>query len=203
MTLESFLNWQTNTVSLPQVAPKPFTVHLRPSWQIKFPWLKPRSRVAVLLVVWLLVHGVPCLWCLGNKNGLLVPISITDAELEHIRNSIPDGVVVKRVDDRLSSLGNLIACNDHVALLHSDLGRVSIAKCKNSHRRKPKKLLRTFSVWKCSVIRSLETRWLAAIAWFQTKEDLCTPPPPSMRRKSSPRFSRSASWQARSIEDRM
>ena len=59
----------------------------------------------------------------GNKNGLLVPISITDAELEHIRNSIPDGVVVKRVDDRLSSLGNLIACNDHVALLHSDLGR--------------------------------------------------------------------------------
>lgn len=73
-----------------------------------------------------------CLLGLGNKNGLLVPISTTDVELEQICNSIPDGVVVKRVDDRLSSLGNLIACNDHVALLHSDLGRVSLRFVFNS-----------------------------------------------------------------------
>lgn len=62
---------------------------------------------------------------LGNKNGLLVPISTTDSELMYIRNSVPDGAVVERVDERLSSLGNLIACNDHVALLHSDLSRVT------------------------------------------------------------------------------
>ena len=59
----------------------------------------------------------------GNKNGLLVPLSTTDNELQQLRNSLPDGVVIRRIDERLSSLGNLIACNDHVALLHSDLDR--------------------------------------------------------------------------------
>ena len=44
-------------------------------------------------------------------------------ELQHIRNSLPEDVVVRRIDERLSSLGNLIACNDHVALMHSDLDR--------------------------------------------------------------------------------
>ena len=38
-----------------------------------------------------------------------------DTELQHIRNALPDEVVVQ---------GNLIACNDHVALLHTDLDRV-------------------------------------------------------------------------------
>ena len=44
-------------------------------------------------------------------------------ELQHIRNSLPDDIVVRRIDERLSSLGNLISCNDHVALMHSDLDR--------------------------------------------------------------------------------
>ena len=48
-----------------------------------------------------------------------------DVELQHIRNALPDEVVVQRIDERLSSLGNLIACNDHVALLHTDLDRVT------------------------------------------------------------------------------
>jgi len=30
---------------------------------------------------------------------------------------------VQRVDERLSALGNCIACNDHVALVHTDLDR--------------------------------------------------------------------------------
>ena len=63
----------------------------------------------------------------GSKNGLLVPLSTTDNELQQLRNSLPDGVVIRRIDERLSSLGNLIACNDHVALLHSDLDRVGSA----------------------------------------------------------------------------
>eukprot|EP00959_Pyramimonas_sp_CCMP1952_P320230 6701505-Pyramimonas_sp.AAC.1 len=45
------------------------------------------------------------------------------AELMHIRNSLPDEVVVQRVDERLSALGNCIACNDYVALIHPDLDR--------------------------------------------------------------------------------
>lgn len=62
----------------------------------------------------------------GNKNGLLLPNTTTDQELLHIRNSLPDSVVVQRVEERLSALGNCIVCNDYVALIHPDLDRVSI-----------------------------------------------------------------------------
>ncbi|KZC12809.1 Eukaryotic translation initiation factor 6 [Dufourea novaeangliae] len=69
--------------------------------------------------------------CVGNKNGLLVPNTTTDTELQHIRNSLPDNVKVQRVEERLSALGNVIACNDYVALVHPDLDRASICcwKC--------------------------------------------------------------------------
>ncbi len=42
----------------------------------------------------------------------------------HIRNSLPDEVVVQRIDERLSALGNTVACNDYVALIHPDIDRV-------------------------------------------------------------------------------
>ena len=81
----------------------------------------------------------------GNKNGLLLPNTTTDQgaihtrtyptqltppceciapEMMHIRNSIPDEVVVQRIDERLSALGNCIACNDYVALVHKDIDKV-------------------------------------------------------------------------------
>uniref|UniRef100_A0A0A9YU28 Eukaryotic translation initiation factor 6 n=1 Tax=Lygus hesperus TaxID=30085 RepID=A0A0A9YU28_LYGHE len=61
--------------------------------------------------------------CVGNRNGLLVPSSTTDTELQHLRNSLPDSVRIQRVEERLSALGNVIACNDYVALVHPDLDR--------------------------------------------------------------------------------
>lgn len=61
--------------------------------------------------------------CVGNKNGLVVPNTVTDQELLHIRNSLPDSVVVQRVEERLSALGNCVVANDHVALCHPDLDR--------------------------------------------------------------------------------
>lgn len=48
-------------------------------------------------------------------------------ELQHLRNSLPDSVVVQRIEERLSALGNCISCNDHVALTHPDLDKVNIA----------------------------------------------------------------------------
>ena len=45
-------------------------------------------------------------------------------ELQHLRNCLPDQVVVQRIDERLSALGNCVACNDHVALTHPDLDKV-------------------------------------------------------------------------------
>jgi translation initiation factor 6 len=41
----------------------------------------------------------------------------------HIRNSLPESVVVQRIEERLSALGNCIVCNDHVALIHTDIDR--------------------------------------------------------------------------------
>lgn len=59
----------------------------------------------------------------GNRHGLLVPMSTTDQELQHLRNSLPDSVKIQRVEERLSALGNVIACNDYVGLIHPDLDR--------------------------------------------------------------------------------
>lgn len=63
--------------------------------------------------------------CVGNKNGLLLPHTTTDQELQHLRNCLPDQVVVQRIDERLSALGNCISCNDHVALTHPDLDKAT------------------------------------------------------------------------------
>ena len=61
--------------------------------------------------------------CVGNKNGLLMPHTTTDQELLHVRNSLPDGVVVQRVEEKLNALGNCVATNDYVSLVHPDLDR--------------------------------------------------------------------------------
>jgi translation initiation factor 6 len=59
----------------------------------------------------------------GNRHGLLVPSTTTDQELQHLRNSLPEAVAIQRVEERLSALGNVIACNDYVALVHPDVDR--------------------------------------------------------------------------------
>jgi translation initiation factor 6 len=61
--------------------------------------------------------------CSGNRHGLLLPNSTTDQELQHLRNSLPPSVAIQRVEERLSALGNVIACNDYVALVHPDIDR--------------------------------------------------------------------------------
>ncbi|XP_062208387.1 eukaryotic translation initiation factor 6-2-like [Phragmites australis] len=61
--------------------------------------------------------------CVGNKRGLLLPHTITDQEFQHLKNNLPDQVEIRRVEERLSALGNCIACNDHVALAHPDLDK--------------------------------------------------------------------------------
>jgi translation initiation factor 6 len=52
-----------------------------------------------------------------------VPTSTTDQELLHLRNTLPSTVTIQRIEERLSALGNVICCNDHVALVHPDLER--------------------------------------------------------------------------------
>jgi len=61
--------------------------------------------------------------CVGNRHGLLVPSIATDQEISHFRNHLPENVQVQKVEERLSALGNIIACNDYVALVHTDLDK--------------------------------------------------------------------------------
>ena len=61
----------------------------------------------------------------ANSKGLLVPAITTDMELQVIRNSLPDTVRIQRVEERLSALGNVISCNDHVALVHPEIDAVT------------------------------------------------------------------------------
>lgn len=74
----------------------------------------------------------------GNKNGLLVPGATSDVELQHLRNSLPDAVKVQRVEERLSALGNVIACNDYVALVHPDLDKVMRPKLNSLSEASPR-----------------------------------------------------------------
>eukprot|EP01069_Polyplicarium_translucidae_P001503 Polyplicarium_translucidae@DN1690_c0_g1_i1.p2 len=60
---------------------------------------------------------------IGNRKGLLVPSITTDGELQRLRNALPDKIKVQRVEERLSALGNCVACNDYVALVHPDLDK--------------------------------------------------------------------------------
>ena len=76
-----------------------------------------------LSVVLLLVRAQGFKLSVGNRKGLLVPTSTTDQELLHLRNSIPSTVKIQRIEERLSALGNVIACNDYVALVHPDIER--------------------------------------------------------------------------------
>ena len=57
----------------------------------------------------------------GNKYGLLVPLTTTDSEIKSIKENLPDNVEIKRIQERFSALGNVISCNDHIALVHPEL----------------------------------------------------------------------------------
>jgi len=59
----------------------------------------------------------------GNRHGLLVPSIATDQEVQYLKDNLPEDVKVTKVEERLSALGNCIACNDYVALVHTDLDK--------------------------------------------------------------------------------
>ncbi|PHT57586.1 Eukaryotic translation initiation factor 6 [Capsicum annuum] len=56
------------------------------------------------------------------STSVMLPVA---EELQHLRNSLPDSVEVKCVDDAHSALGNCIACNDDFALIHPDLDKLT------------------------------------------------------------------------------
>lgn len=97
----------------------------------------------------------------------MVPSTATDQELQHLRNALPDKVVVQRVEDRFSALGNCIVANDYVALAHTDLDRVKHYKfcISDLSFRKLKKLYQMY--W---VSRSSDKPWQEMLSWAHIVE---------------------------------
>lgn len=62
----------------------------------------------------------------GNKFGLVVAETCTDAEFLHIRNSLPENVKLRRVGDRFNAFGNTVICNDYIALVHPEISDETI-----------------------------------------------------------------------------
>ncbi|MGQ4911006.1 MAG: translation initiation factor IF-6 [Candidatus Thorarchaeota archaeon] len=54
----------------------------------------------------------------ANSNGILVPHTINDEELEQLKNSAE--VTVDYLDDKMTALGNIILANDNGAICHPD-----------------------------------------------------------------------------------
>lgn len=76
-----------------------------------------------------------------------MPNNTTDQELQHIRNCLPDSVQIRRVEERLSALGNVTTCNDYVALVHPDLDRVRYPDLARESQDQPSQWL--VSHWSC------------------------------------------------------
>ena len=46
-----------------------------------------------------------------------------DDEIDAIKKHLPNGVKIAKVEEKLSALGNCVACNDKVALIHPELDK--------------------------------------------------------------------------------
>ena len=57
----------------------------------------------------------------GNIRGLLVASSVTEPELNYIKENLSGDIEVKTIDDKFNALGNCIACNDKYALIHTEM----------------------------------------------------------------------------------
>lgn len=62
----------------------------------------------------------------GNKYGLMVPMTTHDHELILLRQMLPESVRVRRIEERLNALGNVLLCNDHVAIAHPEIDEDSM-----------------------------------------------------------------------------
>lgn len=61
----------------------------------------------------------------GNAKGILVPSFISDDEYKILRDELPEGIKIGKIDDPISALGNCISCNDKIALIHPEFSKES------------------------------------------------------------------------------
>ena len=52
----------------------------------------------------------------GNAKGILLPQTTTDQEIQAITSMLPESIKVRKIEEKLSALGNCIVCNDNYTL---------------------------------------------------------------------------------------
>lgn len=62
----------------------------------------------------------------GNKNGLILPLNVTESEINSIREQLPEEIELIKIPEKFSALGNVISCNDRFALVHPELDQATI-----------------------------------------------------------------------------
>lgn len=56
----------------------------------------------------------------GNSKGVLVSSLIQPDELQRLKDYLPEGVEIGKLDDSLNAIGNCISTNDKIALIHPE-----------------------------------------------------------------------------------
>lgn len=146
----------------------------------------------------------------GNRHGLLVPATTTDQELQHLRNSLPDTVAIQRVEERLSALGNVIACEQLVSrnlstrmsLINSrarlEQATTTSPSCTQTLTGRPRKSSPTRSRSKSFAKPSPATSSSVLTVRCRTKADWSTPRPLAQSKMSCRRCFKYRSWRERS-----
>lgn len=62
----------------------------------------------------------------GNKHGLILPLTANQLEISRIREQLPESIEIAQIDEKLSALGNVISCNDKIALVHPEIEQETI-----------------------------------------------------------------------------
>jgi len=94
-----------------------------------YPDLKPELERALrgTQVVQFQVGGLDTvgIMAVGNSQGLLLPNCTSDYELEEIESKLGPKIKVQRIEESFNALGNVIVCNDQVALVHPQLSNLT------------------------------------------------------------------------------
>lgn len=63
---------------------------------------------------------------IANSHGVVLPHTAKKHEIDHLKEELPDGVEVSVVTEPFSALGNVVSCNDSIALVHPGLDEETI-----------------------------------------------------------------------------
>ncbi len=61
-----------------------------------------------------------------------MPSTISEKEYRNLTENLPEEIIIKKVDEKLCALGNVICCNDYVAIVHPDISAQVVEEIKDT-----------------------------------------------------------------------